>query len=240
MKKPFYNVYDFGAKGDGITLDTAAIQAALDACKAEGGTVLIPVGEYVTSSLRIYSNTALKLEDGARLIADPDEAHYGVLRGKYDTKIPRDTQTLIGIKDENSLGVLEQLILSTKRGRTDCILYAEDAENISVTGGEINGNAEHFFTVTESGRYKPHLFRPQMMFFKRCRGLSVTDTRLMNAPYYNIRAIECEQTRFEKLTIETNLSYINSDGINVAACKGLSHLVGFSLRASVFHNGDLL
>lgn len=221
MEKRFYNVRDFGATGDGTTLDTAKIQAALDACKDCGGTVFIPEGEYLTASLRIYSNTALKMEDGARLIADTDEAHYGLLRGKYDTEIPRDAKALIGIEDNGALGVLEQLILSTKRGRTDCIIFAEDAENISITGGEINGNAEHFFTITESGRYKPHLFRPQMMFLKRCRGVSVQSTRLMNAAYYNIRAIECEDTRFEGLTIETSLSYINSDGINIAACKGI-------------------
>ena len=221
MEHSFYNVRDFGAIGDGKTLDTAAIQAALDACKTSGGTVLIPEGEYLTSSLRIYSNTALKLEDGARLIADTDEAHYGLPRGKYDTEIPRDAKSLIGIEDNGALGGLEQLILSTKRGRTDCIIFAEDAENVSITGGEINGNAEHFFTITESGRYKPHLFRPQMMFLKRCRGVCVQSTRLMNAAYYNIRAIECEDTRFEGLTIETSLSYINSDGINIAACKGV-------------------
>ena len=89
MEKRFYNVRDFGATGDGTTLDTAKIQAALDACKDCGGTVFIPEGEYLTASLRIYSNTALKMEDGARLIADTDEAHYGLLRGKYDTEIPR-------------------------------------------------------------------------------------------------------------------------------------------------------
>ncbi len=72
------------------------------------------------------------------------------------------------------------------------------------------------------GKYKPHLFRPQIMVFKRCRGVCIRDIALMNAPYYNIHAIECESARFEGLTIETNLGYINSDGINIAACKEVS------------------
>ena len=221
MKNHFYNVHDFGAAGDGKALDTFALQAALDACKADGGTVLIPKGDYLTSSLRIYSNTALQLEDGAHLIADTDEAHYGLPRGAYDGDYTRDAKTLIGI-EEGALGVLEQLILSTKRGMTDCMIFAEDAENISVTGGEINGNGEHFFTAIEEGRYKPHLFRPQMMVFKRCRGVCVRGTALTNAPYFNIRAIECENARFENLLITTDIRYINTDGINVAACKDVS------------------
>lgn len=221
MEHSFYNVRDFGARGDGLSLDTAALQGALDACKADGGTVLIPKGDYLTSPLRIYSNTTLQLEDGARLIADTDEAHYGLPRGAYDGDYARDAKTLIGVED-GELGVLEQLILSTKRGMTDCIIFAEDAENISIIGGEIDGNGEHFFTATKEGRYKPHLFRPQMMVFKRCRGVCVRGTALTNAPYFNIRAIECENARFENLLITTDIRYINTDGINVAACKDVS------------------
>ena len=221
MEHSFYNVCDFGAIGDGISLDTAALQGALDACKAEGGTVTVPKGNYLTSSLRIYSNTDLRMEDGARLIADADEAHYGLPRGAYDGIYARDAKALIGI-EEGALGVLEQLILSTKRGMTDCIIFAEDAENISITGGEIDGNAENFFTVTKDGRYKPHLFRPQMIVLKRCHGVYIHNTALTNAPYFNIRAIECENARFENLAITTDMHYINTDGINIAACKGVS------------------
>jgi polygalacturonase len=50
------NVRDFGAAGDGQALDTAAIQAAIDACAARGGgTVLVPAGGYVTGSLFLRS-----------------------------------------------------------------------------------------------------------------------------------------------------------------------------------------
>ena len=52
MDHSFYNVRDFGARGDGLSLDTAALQAALDACKKNGGTVAVPKGIYLTSSLR--------------------------------------------------------------------------------------------------------------------------------------------------------------------------------------------
>src|SRR3954464_7550879 len=52
-----YNVRDFGAKGDGATLDTGAVQAAIDACnRDEGGTVLVPAGDFVIGTLELRSN----------------------------------------------------------------------------------------------------------------------------------------------------------------------------------------
>ena len=64
-----YNVLDFGAAGDGVTLDTEAIQAALDTCcQKGGGTVLLPGGHiYKSGSLIIGSDTELHLESGAVL-----------------------------------------------------------------------------------------------------------------------------------------------------------------------------
>src|SRR5438552_2970622 len=55
-----YNVRDFGAKGDGKTLDTAAVQAAIDACnKDRGGIVLVPAGDFVIGSTELKSNVTL-------------------------------------------------------------------------------------------------------------------------------------------------------------------------------------
>ena len=62
------NIRDFGAVGDGITLDTAAVQKALDCCKKNGGTVVVPGGKtYKIGTIQIYSNTELYLESGAVL-----------------------------------------------------------------------------------------------------------------------------------------------------------------------------
>ncbi len=223
MEKRFYNVRDFGATGDGTTLDTAKIQAALDACKDCGGRVILPSGDYRISSVRIYSNTEVYLEPNARIIADIEEANYEALRGKYDCHYPRDAKTLIGRECNDASNALHALILSTKRGATDSIFFAEGAENIRITGGEIFGNAESFFTPGEDGkRFVPKLFRPQLIVLKKCRNVQITDLKLLDAPYFNIRAIECEAVQFDKLTIQTDLRYINTDGINVSACKEVS------------------
>ena len=67
-----YNVRDYGAKGDGKTLDHIAINKAIDACVAGGGgRVLLPAGTYLCGSIRLKSNVDLHLMAGAKILAAP-------------------------------------------------------------------------------------------------------------------------------------------------------------------------
>ena len=72
-----YNVRDFGAVGDGVTLDTAAIQGAVDACAAAGGgRVTLPAGRYLSGSVFLKSHVELHLEMGAVLRGSTDLDDY--------------------------------------------------------------------------------------------------------------------------------------------------------------------
>ena len=71
-----YNVKDFGAKGDGITLDTKAFNDAIaKASQAGGGTVLIPTGQYLCKSIRLANHVHLYLEQNAQIIAADGEGY---------------------------------------------------------------------------------------------------------------------------------------------------------------------
>ena len=63
-----YSVSDFGARGDGKTVNTRAIQRVIDLCAEKGGKVIIPQGEFVTGTLFLKSNVTLRLERGAHLL----------------------------------------------------------------------------------------------------------------------------------------------------------------------------
>src|SRR3954471_6607955 len=72
-----YSIRDFGAKGDGATNDTAAVQAAIDACNRDnGGTVLVPAGDFVVGTLELKSNITLHLATKGRLLGSPEKEHY--------------------------------------------------------------------------------------------------------------------------------------------------------------------
>ncbi|MBI3697614.1 MAG: right-handed parallel beta-helix repeat-containing protein [Acidobacteria bacterium] len=72
-----FDVRDFGAKGDGSTKDTAAIQKAIDAAEKQGGgTVTLPPGNYLSGTIHLKSNVTLFLSNGATLLASPDNADF--------------------------------------------------------------------------------------------------------------------------------------------------------------------
>src|SRR5579872_4178184 len=72
-----YNIRDFGAKGDGTSLDTAALQAAIDACtKDQGGTVLVPAGVFVIGTVEIKSNVTLRIAARGKLLGSADGKQY--------------------------------------------------------------------------------------------------------------------------------------------------------------------
>jgi polygalacturonase len=71
------SVRDFGAKGDGVVKDTRAIQSAIDsAAKQGGGTVTFPAGRYLSGTIHLLSNVTLHLDNGAVLLASPDETDF--------------------------------------------------------------------------------------------------------------------------------------------------------------------
>src|SRR5579863_4366289 len=83
-----FDVRTFGAKGDGKTLDTAAINKAIDrAASAGGGTVLFPAGNYLSYSIHLKSNITLQLESGATIVAADPAVDAG---GGYDLAEPNE------------------------------------------------------------------------------------------------------------------------------------------------------
>ena len=80
-----HNVRTFGATGDGKTKDTAAFQAALNACAAaNGGEVVVPAGDYLIGSIELKSYTTLRLEKGAHLMGSPDLDDYPVTKIRWE------------------------------------------------------------------------------------------------------------------------------------------------------------
>src|ERR1700712_29247 len=77
---PVYNVKKYGAKGDGLILDTKAIDKAIDAANAAGGgTVYFPAGDYLSVTIHLKSNVALYIDQGATIVAATNDDNI-----KYD------------------------------------------------------------------------------------------------------------------------------------------------------------
>lgn len=116
----FYNVTDFGAVADGTTLNTPAIQKAIDACAAAGGgTVWLPAGTWLSGTLRLKSHVTLHLEPGCTLLGSPNLADY-------PPKTP-------AIESRVNLYCSRSLV------------YAENVDDVAIEGsGTLDGNGMAF------------------------------------------------------------------------------------------------
>ena len=231
-----FNIRDFNPAADGRSNDAAAIQAAADAChEAGGGTIRIPAGRYVTSSVRLYSNTTVRIEAGAELLLCPEEECYGKLRGKYDEPYTRDAAVLLELPEGTELNYLKGMFLGGRRGHTDNLFYARNAENIVIEGdGALNGQWQKFFETepdsshleqprwnrSEDGiKFTPKTFRPQFIYMQDCRNIRIRDLNLLDCPFFNIRITDSENIRCENLNILAEQRCLNTDGINLAGCR---------------------
>jgi polygalacturonase len=200
------HVRDFGAVGDGTTVNTAAIQMAIDACgKAGGGRVVVPRGVFVSGTLRLRSHIELHLEPGA------------VLEGSRKLEDYRwGSQTLGLLYSEN----VEDVSI-TGRGRIDgngdAFMDLQSAKRIDAAGSRHTRQGERFREVREGlgdGPVVP-LPRPyQMILFSACRNVTIEDVLITNAPFWTVHFADCDSVRVSGIRLFNNILVPNGDGLD--------------------------
>ena len=152
-----FDVRDFGAKGDGTTLDTTALNRAIEACATEGGgKVLIPTGEYLTGTVHLKSNVTLQLDADAELIGAPE-------LNRYDHFAP-----------DEAWGAPEP------RWHRALVL-GEGLENVAIVGrGTICGN-----DVTDP-QGEEHVRGPHAVLLANCKNVQIRDITIRDAGNYAV------------------------------------------------------
>ncbi len=141
---PSFDVRDYGAKGDGQTKDTAALQKALDACAAAGGgTVVAPPGVYLTGSIVLGANTTLKLDRGASIVGSPDLADYpllpsvrweGEFRAGHRALLTADKADHVAIEGPGAIFGPPISLSSRRNPRGPVLIEISDASHVRLEG----------------------------------------------------------------------------------------------------------
>ncbi len=88
-RRQSFDVRRFGTRGDGVSLDTDALNAAITACAtAGGGEVMVPAGRYLTGTVHLRSDVALRLDEGAEIVGTPDLDHYASFTPPPNCSLP--------------------------------------------------------------------------------------------------------------------------------------------------------
>ncbi len=191
-----FDVRTFGATGGGKTLDTAAINKAIDAAHAAGGgTVLFPAGDYLSYSIHLKSRVTLHLEPGSTIIAaDPPGEGAG---DGYDLAEP------------NAWDMYQDFGHSHFH---NSLIWGEEIENIAITGtGRIWGRG-----LTRGPGARTPRVGNKSISLKNCHNVLLRDFSILHGGHFGILATGVDNLTIDNLMIDTN-----RDGMDVDACRNV-------------------
>ena len=193
-KEVFYNVLDFGAKGDGKTNCTKAINAAIEAAsKNGGGTVFFPAGNFLSYTIRMKSKITLHLDQGAVLIGDQEKNGVG-----YD--LPEEDAWYKKYQDFGHSYWKNSLI------------YGDSLRDIAITGqGMIWGRGLYTYDkpdIKGSGN--------KAIGLKNCFNVTIRDISILHGGHFCILA-----TGVDNLTIDNVRADADRDAFDIDCCKNV-------------------
>ncbi len=218
-----YSVRAFGAIGDGKTLDTPAINKAIDsAAAAGGGTVYFPAGDYLSVSIHLKSNIALYLDHGATIIAASPSHNI-----KYDPPEPNDWDKYQDFGHSHW---------------HNSLIWGENLTNVSILGpgtiwgrGLVRSGSQSRTQPQNDSLNKARASEAKMPFdypnprdavepgwgnksisLKLCRNVIIRDLSILHGGHFAILATGVDNLTIDNLKIDTN-----RDGIDIDACRNV-------------------
>lgn len=200
------SITEFGAIGDGRTLNTLPIQKAIDSVAVRGGgIILIPPGVFLSGTLQLRTNTTLHLAEGAILRGSGNVKDY-VLRGRV--------VGLLFTQDATNVSITGQ---GTIDGNGDAFMDLTHAKHIENAGVQWTRQKEHFrevLTGIGDGPAVPKDRPYQMIIFSDCRGVTVRDVFITNSPFWTVHFADCDGVLVSGVRIWCNLLVPNNDGVD--------------------------
>ena len=200
-----YNILDYGASGNGITVNTSAIQKAIDECSVNGGRVVVPSGVFVTGTLWLKDNVELHLCHGAVLKASAN------------------------LSDYNCDDAYEQnFAYSHEEWNKKHLVIAHECSNVAITGtGTIDGSGDAFYDKPQFFEYycwadglalakdKVNLRPGQLLNFIESDNITISGITITNATSWDIFLYGCSYVQICGVKIFNPPHYANTDGINI-------------------------
>src|SRR5579859_6518859 len=190
-----FDVTQFGARGDGVTIDSDAINKAIAVAAAggRGGTVYFPAGTYASYSIHLQSNVALYLAQGATILAATPTATRG-----YDPAEP---------------GAGNPFQVFGHSHWHNSLIWGENLVNVTIEGpGTINGKG----LVSGGSQESAPLQGNKAIALKLCRNVIIRQVTILNGGHFGILPTGVDNFRIDSVVIDTN-----RDGINVDCCKNV-------------------
>ena len=199
-----FNLHDFGAVGDGKTLNTDAFTKAVAAVEAAGGGRLdVPAGTYLTLPFNLTGKMDLHLEEGSVIQFPEDITAYGLPASRSDAN------------DEQ---------MATLNKKMPALIGLHDATDIAITGsGIIDGGGKGWWPLSapapDGTRHTSYgNSRPKLIILTNCRRIHITGVTIRSSPMYELVPTLCHDVLIDKVRITAFEHGPNTDAIDPMAC----------------------
>lgn len=241
------SITQYGAVGDGITMNTQAFADAMSALSAKGGgTLIVPSGIWYTGPIVFQSNINLHLEKGALILFTSDKSAYPLVKTSFEGLDTRRAQSPISGCDLENIAITGQGSINgsgdswrpLKKGK----VTEQQWKKVIASGGTLKNDSYWFPSesalrgelLSDNGQNIPkqeltdeqwesirEFLRPVMVNFIGCKNVLLEGVLFENSPSWNIHPLMCENVIVDGIFIR-NPSYAqNGDGLDVESCKNV-------------------
>ena len=247
FKKDTFDIKNFGAKADGLFLNTKSINDAITTCSSKGGgVVLIKGGLWLSGPIEMRSNVNLHLERDAILLFTPDKSQYKLVEGNWEgKKAVRNQSPISGSNLENiaitGTGIIdgnggvwrmvkkEKLTESqwNKLIKTGGVLGGENNKNWYPSAGFLKGELTKDASVIQPGKAladyadMKDFFRPNLLVLTNCKKILLEGVIFQNSPAWCLHPIMCEDLTMKNVTVNNPWYAQNGDGVDIESCKNV-------------------
>ncbi|WP_088102791.1 glycoside hydrolase family 28 protein [Halalkalibacter urbisdiaboli] len=217
----FFDITEFGAKGDAVTDNSSAFATAIEECsKQGGGTVVVPAGTYVTGPITLKSHMTLQVEAGATVLFKHDFEAYPAVKTRWSgyecygfhPLIFGENLTNVSIKGEGTFDGQGQVwwdsIKDLKAGNP---YSSERTEEIR----RLNANMKLKTNLLE---WDSQFLRPPLLQLISCEKVTLEGITLQNSPFWNTHLVYCEHVSARGVTFKNPSDTPNGDGFDIDSC----------------------
>lgn len=257
FKKDSFNIAKYGAKADGLTLNTKSINAAIDACnKKGGGVVVVPGGLWITGPIVLKSNVNLHLQKGALLQFTKDFDQYALVEANWEGQPQMRNESPLSASNATNIAITGFGIIdgdgdAWRMVKKDKLTETQWKRRVA-SGGVLSEDKKTWYPSEKSLKGSgikdagvitadktPEFFasvkdflRPNLLVFTSCKNVLLEGVTFQNSPAWCLHPLMCENLTVRNVYAKNPWYAQNGDGIDVESCKNVL------LEGSTFDVGD--
>lgn len=257
FKTDTFNIIKYGAKADGMTLNTKSINEAISSCSNKGGgVVLIPMGLWMSGPIVLKSNVNLHVSRGALLQFSADKSQYPLVAGNYEGHPSPRNQSPVSGTDLVNIAITGEGIIDGHgevwRAMGKDRVTEREWKQLVASGGVVGANGASWYPsesfikgrdtkdaiVLQPGKplsdYEDmkDFFRPNLLVLTNCKKVLLEGTTFQNSAAWCLHTLLCEDLTVRDVHVRNQSNAQNGDAIDIESCRNVL------VEGSAFDAGD--